>query len=174
MMRYEIRPVAPAEWQRVRALRLAALRDPVSSMAFARTFAEESALSDEIWQRRSSGSGAQQFVAIDRDTEDPDSEDGDAWVGMLTVIAERPDYLSINAVYLIPEARGTGLAERLFAAAIAWVWDRTDRVHLWVHQDNGRAEAFYQRFGFVRTGETMKYPLNPSETEYEMVLLRNR
>ena len=98
----------------------------------------------------------------------------DAWVGMLTVVVERPDYLSVNAVYLVPEARGTGLAERLFAAAIAWAWDRTDRVHLWVHEKNGRAEAFYQRFGFVRTGTTMKYPLNPSETEYEMVLLRDR
>ncbi|MEU6852851.1 GNAT family N-acetyltransferase [Actinacidiphila alni] len=165
-MRYEIRPVAPAEWQRLRALRLAALQDPVSSMAFARTYAEESELSDEVWQRRSSGTGAQQFVAVDRTA--------DAWVGMLTVIVERPGYLSVNAVYLVPGARGTGLAERLFAAAIAWAWDRTDRVHLWVHENNGRAEAFYQRFGFVRTGETMKYPLNPSETEYEMVLLRDR
>lgn len=185
-MRYEIRPVAPAEWQRIRALRLAALQDPISSMAFARTFAEESALSDEVWQQRSYGSGAQQFVAIDRDTAEkaaekagqkPYEKDGDkdgAWVGMLTVVVERPDYFSINAVYLIPEARGTGLAERLFAAAIAWAWDRTDRVYLWVHEDNGRAEAFYQRFGFIRTGETMKYPLNPSETEHEMVLVRDR
>ncbi|MET9221188.1 GNAT family N-acetyltransferase [Streptomyces sp. NPDC008079] len=177
-MRYEIRPVAPAEWQRIRALRLAALQDPVSSMAFARTFEEEAALSDTVWQRRASGAGSQQFVAIDRDAvrkpDETDGHQGGAWVGMLTVVVERPDYFSVNAVYLVPETRGTGLAERLFAAAIAWAWDRTDRVYLWVHQDNGRAESFYQRFGFIRTGETMKYPLNPSETEYEMVLFRDR
>jgi GNAT superfamily N-acetyltransferase len=167
-MRYEIRPVAPAEWREIRALRLAALQDPVSSMAFARTYEEESALSDEVWRRRASGDGAQQFVAIER--ESPDRE----WVGMLTVIAERPDYFSVNAVYLMPGVRGTGLAERLFASAIAWVWDRTDRVYLWVHQDNGRAEAFYKRFGFTRTGATMAYPLDASQTEYEMVLSRRQ
>jgi GNAT superfamily N-acetyltransferase len=166
-MRYDIRLVEPDEWRKSKELRLAALLDPVSAVAFERSYAEESVFSDETWQQRASGTGAQQFVVVS-------SGQGDGeWVGMLAVVVERPDYLSINAVYLRPEARGTGLAEKLFAAAIAWVWDRTDRVYLWVHQDNGRAEAFYRRFGFTRTGRTEAYRRDPALTEYEMVLARS-
>ena len=159
-MRYEIRPTAPAEWRESRDLRLASLQDPVAPVAFARSYAEELAMSDEQWQARTSGVGAQQFVAVD----------GETWVGMTVVVAERADYYSVNAVYLRPEARGSGLADELFAAAIAWAWERTDRLHLWVHEKNPRAEAFYRRMGFERTGESMASPLDPSALEYELAL----
>lgn len=174
-MRYVIRPVQPAEWQKSKQFRLRALQDPVSTVAFARSYAEESVFGDEVWQERASGHQRQQFAAVSASGSAAGATQVDAdaeWAGSLVVIAERPDYLSINGVYLLPEARGTGLAEKLFAAAIAWTWDRADRVYLWVHQDNGRAEAFYQRFGFTRTGETMAHPLDASQTEYEMVLIR--
>ncbi|HEY3479147.1 MAG TPA: GNAT family N-acetyltransferase [Streptomyces sp.] len=179
-MRYDIRLVEPGEWRKSKELRLAALLDPVSAVAFERSYAEESVLSDETWQRRASGTGAQQFVAVSstrssrvgQGVRAGQGESDDEWVGMLAVVVERPDYLSINAVYLRPEARGTGLAEKLFAAAIAWVWDRSDRVYLWVHQDNGRAEAFYRRFGFTRTGRSEVYRRDATLTEYEMVLAR--
>jgi GNAT superfamily N-acetyltransferase len=91
---------------------------------------------------------------------------------MAVVIAERTDYVSINAVYLRPELRGSGLAEALFAKAVSWAWEHTDRLYLWVHQDNPRAQAFYRRIGFVRTGHTMASPLDAEKTEYEMVLIR--
>ena len=181
-MEYQIRPVAPAEWRRSRALRLAALQDPVASVAFARTYAEESVMTDEEWQRRASGIGAQQFVAVApggvRGDDGDSGRDGDAgsdvesWVGMTVVVVERPDYLSINAVYLVPEARGSGAADRLFAAAVDWAWQRTDRLYLWVHEKNPRAEAFYRRVGFERTGETMASVLDSSCIEYELVLAR--
>jgi GNAT superfamily N-acetyltransferase len=161
-MTYEIRPVAPAEWRKSRDLRLASLQDPVAPVAFARSFAEESAMSDEEWQRRASGVGARQFVAVE----------GETWVGMVVVVLERDDYVSVNAVYLRPEVRGSGLANELFAAAIAWAWERTDRLHLWVHEKNPRAEAFYRRVGFERTGESMASPLDSSAIEYELALAR--
>lgn len=171
---YEIRPVAPTEWRRIREVRLRALQDPVAAVAFARNHADEAALPDEEWQRRASGVGAQQFAVIRPRSENDGDEggDGDEWVGMAVVIAERADYLSVNAVYLSPELRGTGVAEALFATVVEWTWARADRLYLWVHQDNPRAETFYQRMGFIRTGRTMAYPLNPSQTEYEMVLNR--
>lgn len=171
-MRYEIRPVAPAEWRRSRALRLSALQDPVAPFAFARTFAQEAAMSDDEWRRRASGSGAQQFVAVRVDTGEPQGERADDWVGMAVVVVERPDYLSLNAVYVQPDVRGTGVAEKLFAAAIAWTWDRADQLHLWVHEKNPRARAFYRRLGFVPTGESIPSPLDPSMTEFELVLSR--
>ena len=173
-MRYEIRPVTPAEWRESRDLRLTALQDPVAPVAFARSHAEESAMSDDDWRRRASGVGAQQFVAVAGDTtRDPSEPNGaEKWVGMAVVVVERASYLSINAVYLLPEVRGSGLADRLFAAAVAWTWERSDRLHLWVHEKNPRAEAFYRRMGFERTGEVMASPLDPSAIEYELVLVR--
>ncbi|MCL2586532.1 MAG: GNAT family N-acetyltransferase [Streptosporangiales bacterium] len=181
-MRYEIRPVAPAEWRRSRQLRLESLQDPVAPVAFARTYAEESAMTDEEWRRRASGVGAQQFVAVQPAAEaevEPEAvasagEDATgAWVGMAVVVVERPDYLSINAVYVRPELRGTGVAEQLFDAAVAWTWGRADRLHLWVHEKNPRAQAFYRRLGFVPTGESMASPLDAGMTEFELVLLRD-
>jgi GNAT superfamily N-acetyltransferase len=191
-MRYEIRPVTPAEWRKSRDLRLTALQDPVAPVAFARTYAEESAMSDEAWQRRAGGVGAQQFVAVtsalepdadhdvadpvdDRADDHPAAANGDGcgtWVGMSVVVVEREDYYSVNAVYLLPEVRGSGLADRLFAAAVAWTWERTDRLYLWVHEKNPRAEGFYRRMGFERTGESMVSPLDASATEFELVLAR--
>jgi predicted GNAT family acetyltransferase len=165
-MRYEIRPVAPAEWRKSRDLRLASLQDAVAPVAFARTYAEESVMTDEDWQRRASGAGSQQFAAVRITPE------GEEWVGMAVVIVEREDYLSINAVYVVPEVRGSGVAERMFAAATAWTWDRADRLHLWVHEKNPRARSFYRRLGFVPTGESMASPLDAGMTEFEWALAR--
>lgn len=199
---YEIRPVRPAEWRQIREVRLTALQDPLAAVAFTRHYAEEAALPDEEWQRRASGVGAQQFAVIRTrgssgssggprsreslaDSQSSGSGEGgdgggfggeerggEEWVGMAVVIAERPDYFSVNAVYLRPELRGTGLAGRLFATVAEWTWKRTDRLYLWVHQDNRRAEAFYMRAGFVRTGQKVAYARVPTQNEYEMVLTR--
>jgi len=163
-MQYDIRAVSPSEWQQSRDFRLTALQDPVAPVAFARTYAEESVLTDEAWRRRASGAGSQQFVAVDTATSH--------WAGMAVVVIERPDYLSVNAVYLRPEARASGLADRLLHTATTWTWPHTDRLHLWVHEKNPRAEAFYRRLGFARTGKTMASPIDATATEYEMVLLR--
>ena len=46
------------------------------------------------------------------------------------------------------------------------------RVRLYVHEDNERAEGFYRRFGFVRSGVTAPMKGDPSKTEVEMVLDR--
>ncbi|MBM9508415.1 GNAT family N-acetyltransferase [Actinacidiphila acididurans] len=175
-MGYVIRPVAPAEWREIREVRLTALQDPVSAVAFARSYAEESALPDEVWQQRSSGNGAQQFAVIrepDPDATPKGTQPSADWVGMAVVIAERPDRHSVNAVYLRPEVRGSGLAAELFSTLIAWSWERTDRLYLWVHEKNPRAEALYRRIGFERTGRTMAYPKDPAQTEYEMALHRD-
>ncbi|WP_328467427.1 GNAT family N-acetyltransferase [Streptomyces sp. NBC_00448] len=175
-MGYEIRPVLPAEWRQSRELRLAALQDELAPVAFARTYAEEAAMTEDRWRQRASGAGSQQFVAVATEGGDGESDGGDRtaerWVGMAVVVVERPDYLSVNAVYLVPETRGHGVADRLFATALEWAWQRADRVHLWVHEKNPRAEAFYRRLGFERTGRTMRSPLDPSFTEYELALDR--
>ncbi|MEU9489016.1 GNAT family N-acetyltransferase [Streptomyces decoyicus] len=75
-----------------------------------------------------------------------------------------------------PEHRGTGLARELCEAAIGWSWDLgkpvVERVRLWVHEENLRAEAFYRALGFVATGLTLADPKNSGAVEREMALTR--
>jgi RimJ/RimL family protein N-acetyltransferase len=88
------------------------------------------------------------------------------------------DQVHVVGVFVRPEARGTGVAEELFRAALEWSWaltePRVDRVRLFVHERNGRAGALYAKAGFVRSGVTMAMPGDPSAKEYEMVAVRER
>lgn len=98
-------------------------------------------------------------------------------VAVLVEIGEEYDVPQTHlvGVYVRPEFRGGGLAAELLGAAVEWSWglpEEVRRVRLWVHEDNHRARAFYQRIGFVRTGRTMAFPLDASRTEYEMALDR--
>ena len=45
-----------------------------------------------------------------------------------------------------------------------------DRLHLYVHEHNPRAHAFYRRYGFTETGATMPYDLDPGQVEIEMAM----
>lgn len=58
-----------------------------------------------------------------------------------------PAGLQLTSLYLQPEQRGSGLAERLVDRAIG---DRP--AWLWVFEANLRARAFYRRVGFVLEG----------------------
>ena len=73
-----------------------------------------------------------------------------------------------------PEHRGVGATEALFEAAVAWAWSLAglERVRLFVHEGNPRAQAFYRRFGFVPSGVVVPVPGDPFAREYEWVLTR--
>ncbi|WP_172386844.1 GNAT family N-acetyltransferase [Streptomyces sp. MNP-20] len=180
-MEHLIRPVRGDEWRQVRALRLLALRDPAAPVAFLETYEKAVAQPDEYWQDRTTnaapGGPMRQFVA-----EGPDG----GWAGSVTVLVEEPGAQSVLGagvevrqahlvgVYVRPEHRGTGLTEALFGAAVEWARAAdgagVERIRLFVHEDNERAEAFYRRFGFVRSGVSASVPGDPSALEYEMVL----
>ncbi|MEU6084616.1 GNAT family N-acetyltransferase [Streptomyces sp. NPDC047108] len=188
-MGYEIRTVRADDWAELRALRLAALADPAARVAFVDTYESSSAQSDAFWRGRATpiaeGGAATNVIAAD--------ESG-TWVAMLALLDEtgsaaplpaetggfaedetgRPQQMHVVSVYVRPEHRGTGAAEQLLRTAIAWTWEnsKAERIRLWVHADNPRAEAFYRRLGFARTGETMAFPPVPEESEYEMALQR--
>ncbi|MGW6577762.1 GNAT family N-acetyltransferase [Streptomyces sp. NPDC054945] len=174
---YVIRAVRGDEWEQVKKLRLVALRDPAAAVAFLET--EESALAqgDEFWQQRAAGAaegrGARQFIA----------EAGDGrWVGSVTVLIEAQggtDYFGeaieqqqghLVGVFVRPEQRGSGLVERLFDAALEWAWSleepATERVRLFVHEDNPRAESFYRRYGFEASGLLIPLETGAKEREY--------
>ncbi len=168
-MRYEIRAVRPRDWPRVKFLRLAALRDPMSRIAFGSTYERELALTNREWQQRARGTS---FVAVDANA---DAE----WIGSVTVLpetgAEYPvPQTHVVGMYVRPDHRGTGVGGRLLLSAIenSWQDPAVTRVRLWVTEENERAYAFYGRMGFVCTGVTAPHPPEPSVTAHELALPR--
>ncbi|OIK01084.1 GNAT family N-acetyltransferase [Streptomyces colonosanans] len=177
-MDYEIRPVRPEEWRAVKELRLESLRDPAAPLAFLETYEQALARPDSFWQDRTSGAshgtGARQFVAV--------APDG-SWVGTVVALVEEPgsqDFFGraverrqaqLVGVYVQPEARGSGVTRELFGVAVEWALGLggVERVRLHVHQDNVRADRFYRKFGFVRTGEVVPNG-DLSKVDYEMEL----
>lgn len=176
-MNYVIRSVRADEWPAARDLRLQALRDPVAHLAFLETHAEAEEKPDSFWKERTAGGAegaqaAQQIIA-----EGPDGE----WVGTLTVLVEEAgttDWAGfpverrqghVVGVFVRPESRGIGLTEVLFDAGLEWAWARgAERVRLIVHEDNGRAQAFYRRAGFLPSGVVV--PLAGDGRELEFVI----
>jgi RimJ/RimL family protein N-acetyltransferase len=176
-----IRAVTAEDWSKAKELRLAALQDPVAAIAFLDTYEQAAARPDEFWQQRAAGTGgglpSRQFIA-----ELPDG----SWVGSVSVLIEAAsgadvfghsvevDQAHLVGVFVRPEHRGTEVARELFDAATAFA--RTfgeppiSRVRLFVHQDNHRAEAFYRKLGFTRTGHTVPVPSDTAKVENELVL----
>ncbi|MFG2523661.1 GNAT family N-acetyltransferase [Streptomyces sp. NPDC048527] len=176
---YIVRPVRAEEWEAVREMRLAALRDPVAPIAFLETYETAVARPEEFWRERAGrfelDGSTRQFVA--------EGADG-LWWGSVTVrVEEAGETLMFGdpsdvrqahlvGVYVRPERRGSGVTEALFLAGVEWArsLEGLERVRLYVHEDNARAQGFYRRFGFVRSGGTLAVPGDPGKSEYEMVL----
>ncbi|MDQ1037210.1 GNAT superfamily N-acetyltransferase [Streptomyces sp. V3I8] len=179
---YVFRSIQADEWPAVKEIRLASLQDPVADVAFLDTFENASGQPDRFWQDRAAGAAEgvlerQQIVA---------EEAGGRWVGTLVVLVEEPGAVGalgvvsdvrqghFVGVFVRPEARGQGLTERLFASGLRWAWDvaGVDRVRLFVDERNGRAEAFYRKFGFLPTGKSVPAPGDSGARELEFVFER--
>jgi GNAT superfamily N-acetyltransferase len=90
----------------------------------------------------------------------PDGEGDETLLGYVFVLPERLafvwDAAVLNELYVVPAARGTGVADDLMDAAIALARDQSlplDRLVLDVDRENDRANAFYDRRGFSHWGE---------------------
>ncbi|GAA4912338.1 GNAT family N-acetyltransferase [Streptomyces coeruleoprunus] len=182
-MTHLIRPVRAGEWREAREIRLAGLRDPVAPLAFLDTYKAAAARDDAHWQERTAraaeGRDVRQFVAV--------APDG-TWLGTVTVLVERRgvdvpfgeaaavDQTHVVAVYVRPEARGSGVAQDLFRAAVEWSWALREpfvrRVRLYVHERNVRAAAAYRKAGFVPSGRTLPMEGDPEALELEYELRR--
>lgn len=176
-MEYVIRRVQAEEWAKARDLRLAALQDPLAPIAFYESYAQALEQPDSFWQERTASAAAGvdvvQFVA-----EGPDGR----WDGTASVLVEREgtsrigkpapvDQTHVVGVFVRPEARGSGLAEALFRAALEWSWELdppVQRVRLLFHSDNGRAAALYRKVGFVPTDDPAPVPDDEMALEYEI------
>lgn len=182
-MNHVIRSIRSDEWAEVKELRLDSLRDPVAHLAFLETYEEAAAKPDAFWRERAAGAaeGAaerRQFVAV--------GQDG-VWDGSVAVLVEEAGEQDIFGgvverrqghlvgVYVRPERRGSGVGVTgaLFDAALEWAWESgLERVRLFVHEKNGRAEAFYRKAGFLPSGVAVPSPGSSGERELEFVIAR--
>lgn len=150
------------DWPRLKALRLEALAD--TPIGFLETSAQAEQLDDAAWQTRAArgaeGGDSLQVLALS----------GEDAVGTCVSFV-RDGHAWLAAVYVTPAARGTGLLGELVRRCADWARAQgQSELVLEVHEDNARARAAYEKLGFVATGVTLPYPLDPARQELEMAL----
>ncbi|WP_042393714.1 GNAT family N-acetyltransferase [Streptacidiphilus carbonis] len=169
MSDYRIHLVRPEDAEQVRSMRLAMLQD--TPMAYLETYEQAVACTAAEWTERAGRGtrpGSTSYSAVERAT--------GAWVGGMNgyVPEDSPDTAWLVGVWVHPDHRGgrLGVTDALLDAVTGWARDSSgaSRLLLEVHESNARAIAYYERRGFVRTGRTVPYPLDPSAQEYEMEL----
>lgn len=159
-----IRRITTDDVATYRAIRLRALQDDPS--AFGSTYEESLRHADEVWQDRvasaAAGTDTVLFLAYD----------GDECVGLAGAIdddlgADR----QLISMWVAPPHRGSGVAAELVDAVLGWARDEVGAttVGLWVTRGNDRAQRFYERMGFVETGDVQPLPSDPCKDEVRMV-----
>jgi GNAT superfamily N-acetyltransferase len=155
-----VRVATTADWQVLRAIRLAALRDAPD--AFGSTYAEQAASVEADWRRRISRGGT--FFAYVPEV------DGNEPAGLVGGFQEKPETVELVSLWVRPQARGLGVGEALVAAVIDWARARNaTSVHLWLTEANQRARMLYERCGFSPTDERQPLPSKSDLTEVGMI-----
>ena len=152
-----IREVSPDDWEALRDVRLAALRD--APAAFSSTYAREAAFTEERWRGRISERHVTYFAYRPQAPEP---------AGLIGVYVE-DGLADVVSMWVRPGTRGRGVGEALITAAADWSRARGhDGVFLWVTESNTPARKLYERCGFTPTGEAQPLPSDPTLTEVRM------
>ena len=158
------RLAAPLDLELYKRLRLQALRtDPD---AFGSNYERELGFDDSTWLSRMSGfDGRKGAVFID-------AVDGEA-TGIVGIgFSERAADTQLWGLWVVPEFRRNGAAQRLVESAIDWSCQHGAKtVTLWAVRSNTPAIALYERNGFSVQGEAAELialPANHSIDELAM------
>lgn len=158
---FTVRATTEHDWREVRDLRLEMLAD--TPLAFGEHLATAELLTEVAWRQRGARGTSPVscwFAAVTT---------SGRWVGTMGCVIENGAPLLVG-VYVTPDYRGrSGVADEMLAVIEQWASARNDRLALRVHSENPRARAFYAARGFVETGVTVPYVLDPTATELEMV-----
>jgi ribosomal protein S18 acetylase RimI-like enzyme len=174
---YRIDRVRPEDWERVRDIRLRMTKD--TPLAYIETHETALALGEDKWRERAARStrpGNTGYVAVVAATGE--------WVGTMNAYlpvadpGEAPPFAWLYGVWVDPAHRGraAGVTDALLDACLAWARDEAGvpELRLNVHEANSRARRYYERHGFVPTGETEPYPLDPAALALVMALRLTR
>ena len=148
-----VRRLAADEAALLRDLRLRALRD--APMAFGSTLAREEAFTPDVWATRAAAgaAGVEQVLFV---------AEPEAWLAMGRLDDEDPDIAGLYAMWVAPQARGTGAGRALVEAVIAWATERgARRLTTSVTEGNAAGAALYAAAGFADTGR--REPLGHSD-----------
>lgn len=149
----EVVVATPGDWERVRAVRLAALAD--SPDAFATTLEQDREQPGSTWRGRLERPGVTHLLAR---AEHPDGDVRDAGLTVIAPTGERPEEAGVYAVWVAPWARGLGVGRALLEAAIRRATGTYRRLVLEVGDHNDGAIRLYEAIGFVPTGRTTTLP----------------
>ena len=141
MAEISVRVLSESEWSLYREIRLRALAQ--SPSAFTASLADEADRGESFWRDRMTGSYR---LLAERD-QVPEG------IVSLGVYEEDPSAAEVFGLYVVPEARGTGVSWRLVEAAAALATQNGyEQLYYWVGTDNGRAIGFAKNFGFRLSG----------------------
>ena len=153
-----VQMISTGDWERYRAIRLAALgADPG---AFATTAAEAAGRTDDEWRALATPSARHTlFAAVDRLT--------GAWIGLVGAMRSNgAEVVDLVSMWTAPEARRRGVGRALVATVIAWAGGSP--VGLWVVRTNASARVLYEACGF-RPDESYAAPADaPCRNELRM------
>ena len=140
MAEIAVRVLDESEWSLYRDVRLRALAE--SPDAFTATLADEADRDDQFWRDRMTrsdrllakrGSVSQGIVSLGPYEQDPSAAE-------------------VFGLYVVPDARGTGVSWRLVEAAATLASQKGyPQLYYWVGTDNARAIGFAKNFGFRTT-----------------------
>jgi GNAT superfamily N-acetyltransferase len=156
-----VRVAVPDDWQALRDIRLAALRDVPE--AFGSTYEQQVTFGEADWRGRIARGGTFLAYLPELGASEP--------AGLAGGYQETPGPVELVSMYVRPPARGRGVGEALIASVIEWADARNAAsVHLWVTEANKPACLLYERCGFTLTGERQPLPSNPDLDEVGMTL----
>jgi ribosomal protein S18 acetylase RimI-like enzyme len=142
MSEISVRALEENDWHDYREIRLAALQE--SPQAFLATYGETATQPEQYW--RNCMVRAHQLLA---------ERDG-VPLGVVSVgpIEGAPQSADLRDLWVVPEARNTGIASRLVQAAVDQaIRDGCTKLYYWVSTENGRAIGFASNAGFRVTSE---------------------
>jgi ribosomal protein S18 acetylase RimI-like enzyme len=170
-----ISQAGPGDWAVLRQIRLAALAE--APYAFGSTLDRETGKTEDQWRARIqkypnflAWQGGEPvglaggFAALP-EGQPPADQVGEPRAG-------RGRCWHLVSMWVSPQARGSGVADQLVQAVCDTARaSGATRVTLWVTDANPRAQAFYQRMGFHRTGaRQVVRPQEPDHWEEERAL----
>lgn len=161
-MDFIVRQILEDDWEAYRDIRIEMLHD--TPMAYLETVDDALARDEAGWRERAATKSEKPSIRIAAIAADG------TWIGSMGGFIEDGVPVLVG-VYVAPAYRGDefGVTSALMQTMEQWGAQYSDTMRLDVHESNERAKASYVKRGWVATGRTVPFPLDPEYLELEMV-----